>query len=181
MDQLPMTPQSAFAAAGAVSAERITAFLRKVYGWMCVGLGLTAAGRLAVASSPALAQAVFGNRILFVGLTIVELGLVFYLSARVQKLSAGMASGLFLLYSALNGVTISFIFLAYTRDLDRDDVRRDGRHVRRARALRHHDQAQPGRRRSVRLHGIDRRPPGLGRRACSGSPTGCSSSSRSLA
>jgi len=114
MDQLQMTPQSAFTVAGAASAERVTAFLRKVYGWMCVGLGLTAAVAVAVAGSPSIVQAVFGNRILFFGLMIGELGLVFYLSARVNKLAAGTAAGLFLLYSALNGVTLSFIFLAYT-------------------------------------------------------------------
>ena len=43
MDQLQMTPQSAFAASGAGTAERVTSFLRKVYGWMFVGLGITAA------------------------------------------------------------------------------------------------------------------------------------------
>jgi len=114
MDQFQMTPQSAFAAAGAVSAERVTAFLRKVYGWMCVGLALTAIVALTVAGSPALTQAVFGNKILFYGLILGELGLVFFLSARVQKLSASTAAALFLLYSALNGATLAFIFLAYT-------------------------------------------------------------------
>ncbi len=114
MNEFQMTPASAFSPTGALTAERITAFLRKVYGWMFVGLGLTAAVSLAVASSPAMTQLLFGNRFLFIGLAIVEIGLVFYLSARVHKLSAGMASGLFLLYSALNGVTMSFIFLAYS-------------------------------------------------------------------
>lgn len=114
MDQLQMTPQSAFASTAVASAERITAFLRKVYGWMCVGLGLTAAVAVGVASSPALVQAIFGNRILFFGLMIAELGLVFYLSARVDKLAPNTAAALFLLYSALNGATLAFIFLAYT-------------------------------------------------------------------
>jgi FtsH-binding integral membrane protein len=114
MDQIQMTPQSALASAGAVSAERVTAFLRKVYGWMCVGLGVTAAVALGVAGSPTLVQAIFGNKILFFGLMLAELGLVFYLSARVDKLAANTAAGLFLLYSALNGATLAFIFLAYT-------------------------------------------------------------------
>jgi FtsH-binding integral membrane protein len=72
MSNLEMTPQSAFTAAGAVTAERVTAFLRKVYGWMFVGLGVTAAVALAVAGSPSIAQAVFANRFLF-GLMIAEL------------------------------------------------------------------------------------------------------------
>jgi FtsH-binding integral membrane protein len=114
MNEFEMTPQSAFSAASAVTAERITAFLRKVYGWMFVGLGITATVALGVASSPTIAQALFTNRFLFFGLVIAELGLVFYLSARVQKLAPSTAVGLFLLYSALNGLTLSFIFLAYT-------------------------------------------------------------------
>jgi FtsH-binding integral membrane protein len=114
MNEFEMTPQSAFSSATAVSAERITAFLRKVYGWMFVGLGITAAVALAVSSSPTISQALFTNRFLFFGLMLAELGLVFYLSARVQKLAPGTAAGLFLLYSALNGLTLSFIFLAYT-------------------------------------------------------------------
>lgn len=114
MNEFEMTPQSAFSSAAAVSAERITAFLRKVYGWMFVGLGITATVALGVASSPSIAQALFTNRVLFFGLMIAELGLVFYLSARVQKLAPATAVGLFLLYSALNGLTLSFIFLAYT-------------------------------------------------------------------
>lgn len=113
MQRFEMTPDSAFTAA-ALPAERVTAFLRKVYGWMFVGLGVTAAVAFAVASSPAMIQMIFGNKFLFFGLIIAELGLVFYLSARVEKISPQMASGLFLVYSALNGATLSFVLLAYT-------------------------------------------------------------------
>ena len=114
MDQIQMTPQAAIAATTVQSAERITAFLRKVYGWMCVGLAITATVALGVASSPTLVQAIFGNKILFFGLFAAEIGLVFYLSARINKIAAGTAAGLFLLYSALNGATLSLILLLYT-------------------------------------------------------------------
>jgi len=114
MDQYSLTSRPPLAAAQAVSAERATAFLRKVYGWMCVGLGVTAVVATAVASSPTLVQAIFGNPILFFGLIIGEFGLVFYLSARIQKLEATTAAALFLLYSALNGATLSLILLRYT-------------------------------------------------------------------
>jgi uncharacterized protein len=115
MDQdFSTTPQSAFAATTVAGAERVTAFLRKVYGWMFVGLGITASVAFAVASSPALLQAIFSNKILFFGLLIAELGLVFYLSARVNRLAPGTAASLFVLYSALNGATLSFILLAFT-------------------------------------------------------------------
>jgi FtsH-binding integral membrane protein len=113
MDRFELTPSSAFQPA-AIGAERVTAFLRSVYGWMFVGLGITAAVALSVASSPALLQAIFANRFLFFGMIIAELGLVFFLSARVQKIAPGTASALFLVYSALNGATLSFIFLAYS-------------------------------------------------------------------
>jgi len=114
MDQIQMTPQAAIAATTVQSAERVTAFLRKVYGWMCVGLAITATVALGVASSPALVQTIFGNKILFFGLFAAEIGLVFYLSARINKMAASTAAGLFILYSALNGATLAFIFLLYT-------------------------------------------------------------------
>ena len=114
MNEFEMTPPTAFSPTAAATAERVTAFLRKVYGWMFVGLGVTAAVSLGVASSPTLLQAIFGNKILFFGLIIAELGLVFYLSARVSKIAPATASGLFLLYSALNGATLAMIFIAYT-------------------------------------------------------------------
>lgn len=114
MNEFEMTPQAAFSPTAAATAERVTAFLRKVYGWMFVGLGVTAAVALGVAGSPTLLQAIFGNKLLFFGLIIAELGLVFYLSARVNKIAPATASGLFLLYSALNGATLAMIFLAYT-------------------------------------------------------------------
>lgn len=114
MNEFPVTPASAFTQAGALTAERATSFLRKVYGWMCVGLGVTATVALAVSASPATVQALATNRALFFGLFIGQLALVFFLSARVQKLSPPAAAGLFLLYSALNGVLFSFIFLVYS-------------------------------------------------------------------
>jgi hypothetical protein len=81
---------------------------------MAIGLGLTAMVAFAVAGSPELLRVLVGNRLVFFGLVIAELGLVFYLSARADRLAPGTAAGLFALYSALNGVTLSAILLAYT-------------------------------------------------------------------
>ena len=89
-------------------------FVRSVYNWMAVGLGLTGFVAFAVANNESLLRIVFGNQMLFFGLIIAELGLVFYLSARVSKISPSTATGLFVLYAGLNGVTISFIFIVYT-------------------------------------------------------------------
>ena len=103
---LPMTSTAA--------AERMTAFLRLVYGWMAGGLAITALVALAVVSSPALLRVVFGNRIVFFGLIIAQLGLVFFLSGRASSLAPSTAALLFVAYSALTGVTLSVVLLAYT-------------------------------------------------------------------
>ena len=60
-------------------------------------------------------QLIFGNAFLLFGLILVELALVFSLSSMVHRMSSGTATALFVIYSALNGVTLSFIFLAYTQ------------------------------------------------------------------
>jgi FtsH-binding integral membrane protein len=104
----------AWTATRAQSADKVSGFLWKVYAWMAVGLGLTAAVAYATTSSPDVLRVLVGNRIVFFGLVIVELGLVFYLSARATRMAPGIASGLFALYSALNGVTLSVVLLAYT-------------------------------------------------------------------
>ena len=93
---------------------RVSAFLSKVYGWMFIGLGITAAVAYFVASSPALTGARMANRLVFFALVVVELGLVFFMSARVESLEPGTAAALFVGYAALNGVTLSLILLIYT-------------------------------------------------------------------
>jgi uncharacterized protein len=94
--------------------ERVSAFLSRVYAWMFAGLLITAGTALVVASSQALINALLVNRLVFFGLIIGQFVLVFYLSARVQKLQPATAAGLFMLYSALTGVTSSLILLVYT-------------------------------------------------------------------
>ena len=94
---------------------QVNSFIQSVYNWMAIGLALTGGVAFYVANSPSLMNLIFGNQILFFGLIIGELGLVFYLSARVQKIQASTATALFMLYAALNGATLSFVFLAYTR------------------------------------------------------------------
>ena len=95
-------------------AEAINAYMRGVYQWMAGGLGLTALVAYMVASTPTLQNAIIYNPILFWGLIIAEFGLVMGISGGISKLSAGTASGLFLLYSAINGATLSVILMAYT-------------------------------------------------------------------
>jgi len=106
--------RAVFASSSVRTAERVSAFLTKVYGWMGIGLGITAVVAFVVAGSPTLVRMLTGNQLIFFGLVLAELGLVFYLSARVQSLEPAAAAGLFVAYSALNGVTLSVILLAYT-------------------------------------------------------------------
>ena len=113
MARLEMTPDRPFTASLPVE-ERVTTFLRAVYGWMCGGLVITAVTASFLAGSPALVATIATNRLLFWGLMLAQLGVVFVLSARVQQLAASTAAVLFVAYSALTGVTIAFVLLAYT-------------------------------------------------------------------
>jgi len=106
--------QSAQNTADARAQVQVNSFIRSVYNWMAAGLGLTGVVALYISNSEAMLQVIFGNPLIFFGLIAAELGMVFYLSARVQKIQATTATALFILYSALNGVTLSFIFIAYT-------------------------------------------------------------------
>ena len=88
------------------------ALMRKVYVWMLWALTITGVMAYGVASSPVLVESIFSNQALFWVLIIGELALVFGISRWLNKLSLTMATLLFILYSALNGVTLSVIFLA---------------------------------------------------------------------
>ena len=90
------------------------ALMRKVYVWMLWALTITGVMAYGVASSPVLVESIFSNQALFWVLIIGELALVFGISRWLNKLSLTMATLLFILYSALNGVTLSVIFLAYS-------------------------------------------------------------------
>ena len=89
-----------------------TIFLAKVFNWMAIGLGITGVVAWFTASSGLAMQLVASP--LFMILIVAELGMVFFLSARISKIQAGTATGLFLGYALLNGLTLSMIFLAYT-------------------------------------------------------------------
>ena len=99
-------------------AEVTNAFLRSVYNWMAIGLGVTAVVAWGVAANiDVIAGAVGkgGFKTLFVVAMVAQLGLVFFLSARINKLSGQTATGLFIGYSALTGFTLSGLLLAYTQ------------------------------------------------------------------
>jgi FtsH-binding integral membrane protein len=81
---------------------------------MAIGLALTGFVAYFTAQNESLRQLIFSNSLVFFALVIGELIMVFYISARINRISAGTATALFVAYSALNGLTLSFIFLVYT-------------------------------------------------------------------
>ena len=93
----------------------VNSFIRSVYNWMGIGLGLTAVVALFIAGSPSLLSMIVQNPMIFFALIIGELVLVFSISARVHRMKASTATGLFVLYAVLNGATLSFIFIVYTK------------------------------------------------------------------
>jgi FtsH-binding integral membrane protein len=101
------------AAESDLAAERT--HLVRVYGWMTAALALTGIVAMAVASNESAIQFIFANRAVFFGLLIGELLLVMVLAAAVQRMSAAVATLAFLFYAAMNGLTLSAIFLLYTR------------------------------------------------------------------
>jgi len=94
---------------------RTRAFMRSVYGWMAGGLVITALAALWVVSSPMMQAVVLGNPMVMIGLIVAELGIVVFMSVKQRTMSAGAASAAFLVYSFLNGLTLSVILFVYTR------------------------------------------------------------------
>lgn len=96
------------------SSVSFPAVMKNVYLWMTLALAMTGLTAAAVATQPQILMAIITNRILFWGLMLAELGLVFYFSARVMQMSLTTAGIVFAAYSVLNGLTLSYIFMAYT-------------------------------------------------------------------
>lgn len=90
------------------------ALFRSVYVWMTLALAITGFVALYVAKSYTLLNAMAENSFLFWGLLIAEVGLVMYLSAHIHRISFSTATILFIVYSVLNGVTMSILFMVYT-------------------------------------------------------------------
>ncbi|WP_205437853.1 Bax inhibitor-1/YccA family protein [Edwardsiella tarda] len=110
MDRYPRTNGTLVERAG----SGLQAYMAQVYGWMCCGLLLTALVAWYAARTPAVMELIFANKVIFFGLIIVQLGVVFVLSGMVNRLSGSAATGLFMFYSLLTGLTLSSIFIVYT-------------------------------------------------------------------
>ena len=94
-------------------SEAFPVLMRKVYVWMTLALVITGMTAYYVATNETILTAILTNKVLFYGLLIAELGLVFGVSAAINRLSLLTATLLFILYSVINGVTMSTIFLVF--------------------------------------------------------------------
>ena len=90
--------------------------MRNVYGWMSCGLLMTALTAMVVAGQPDIIYAIATSKLLMWGLFGAEIGLVLWLTARINTMSSLTAGLMFAAYAILNGITMSFIFLAYTME-----------------------------------------------------------------
>ena len=91
----------------------LRAYMLRVYNYMCVALALSGAVAFVVSTSPTLQQAIFGTPLMWV-VFLAPLGLVFFLSARINKMSASAAQTTFWIFAALMGMSLASIFIAYT-------------------------------------------------------------------
>ncbi|MBQ9339118.1 MAG: Bax inhibitor-1/YccA family protein [Paludibacteraceae bacterium] len=91
----------------------VATLMRNVYLWMTAALVITGLTAMLTAQSEALVALIFSSQWTWLGLLIAELVLVIWLSARIEKISFTTATIMFIVYSAINGLTLSSIFLVY--------------------------------------------------------------------
>ncbi len=91
----------------------LRAYMLRVYNYMGVALALSGAVAFFVSTSPAMQQVIFGTPLMWV-VFLAPLGLVFFLSARIHKMSASAAQTTFWVFAALMGMSLASIFIAYT-------------------------------------------------------------------
>ncbi len=91
----------------------LRAYMLRVYNYMCVALALSGAVAFVVSTSPAMQQAIFGTPLMWV-VFLAPLGLVFFFSARINKMSASAAQTTFWIFAGLMGMSLASIFIAYT-------------------------------------------------------------------
>ena len=91
--------------------------MRNVYAWMAAGLAITALTALIVVNSPSMLSVIYSSKLIFFGLFIAEIAMVWILSSRISSMSFITAGCMFAIYAILNGLTMSVIFLAYSMNV----------------------------------------------------------------
>ena len=88
-------------------------YMLRVYNYMATGLGLTGLTAYFVAMTPSLFNAIYGTPLYWV-VALAPLGFVFYLSARLHKISFAKAQTVFWIFSGVMGLSMAYIFIAFT-------------------------------------------------------------------
>ena len=91
-----------------------SSFLQRVFAWMFVGLLVTAGAAAVIGSSDSMLTDLTENPVLLIVLFVAQIGLVIAISARADRMSPALSTGLFLLYSATNGLIFALVFELYT-------------------------------------------------------------------
>jgi FtsH-binding integral membrane protein len=95
-------------------AREDSGFLQRVFLWMFVGLAITGGVAAAIGSSDQLLTDITESPGIIIGVIVVQLAIVFGISFAINRISVGLATVLFLIYSATVGITFAFIFELYT-------------------------------------------------------------------
>jgi FtsH-binding integral membrane protein len=111
MTQFPSSQDQTYD--GVAYRSKEATFITKVYGWMTVGLVITAVVALYTAGNEAMLQFIYGRPFVLIGLILAEFALVIGLGAAIGRMSAPVAAAMFLIYSAINGLTLSAVFIVY--------------------------------------------------------------------
>ena len=98
------------------SSNSLTACLLNVYWWMAFALLISATSAYLVGTSEEMLKLFIKNPLMFWVAILVEFGLVIAISAGINRMAAATATALFILYAAVNGLTLSFIFAAYSTE-----------------------------------------------------------------
>lgn len=107
-----MNMQAPTSFSGVLTADVIRAYVQRVYAWMVGGLLVTGVTAFGVSTSETLMAAIFGTPLMWL-IMLAPLGMVFFLTMRIDRMQPSTAAGTFLAYSLVNGLSFSVIFLAY--------------------------------------------------------------------
>jgi len=92
----------------------IASQMARVFGWMFIGLMVTGLTALYTINSSAMINLIYSGGFTIFGLMLLEIVFVVFISRRAMHMEYGVAAGAFIMYSILNGLTLSVIFFAYT-------------------------------------------------------------------
>jgi FtsH-binding integral membrane protein len=107
-----MNMQAPTSFSGVLTADVIRTYVQRVYAWMVGGLLITGVTAFGVSTSETLMAAIFGTPLMWL-IMLAPLGMVFFLTMRIDRMQPSTAAGTFLAYSLVNGLSFSVIFLAY--------------------------------------------------------------------